>query len=32
MNNRTPDSHYAWTKKWGAGQYAFRKFYALWLM
>jgi hypothetical protein len=20
MNNRTPDSHYAWTKKWGAGQ------------
>jgi prepilin-type processing-associated H-X9-DG protein len=19
MNNRTPDSHYAWTKKWGAG-------------
>ena len=20
MNNRTPDSHYPWTKKWGAGQ------------
>ena len=19
MNTRTPDSHYAWTKKWGAG-------------
>jgi excisionase family DNA binding protein len=19
MNNRTPDSHYPWTKKWGAG-------------
>ena len=22
MNNRTPDSHYPWTKKWGAGQLA----------
>ena len=22
MNNRTPDSHYPWTKKWGAGQKA----------
>jgi hypothetical protein len=20
MNNRTRDSHYPWTKKWGAGQ------------
>ncbi len=22
MNNRTPDSHYPWTKNWGAGQKA----------
>jgi hypothetical protein len=22
MNTRTPDSHYPWTRKWGAGQNA----------